>query len=152
MSEREKNELVGAMGETAHRFANRGECCAEAVVHAAIELLAPHTPAEVATSVRGLCGGMGNGKATCGVFSGSAVALGLIVSQSADRADKKRLKEMTARFEAILAQEAGGQICDELKKKMGIRNWNGSQCKKLIRRGAELVAELVLDPGIADCQ
>lgn len=98
--------------------------------------------------MQGLCGGMGNRKATCGVFTGGAVAFGLIANQRGDVVDKKQLKALAARFEGILAQEAGGQICEDILKKMGIRNWNYSQCKKLTGRGAELVAELAIEQGM----
>ena len=148
MTDRNKSDLTSVMGEVAMRHASNGECCSEAVVHAAIELLAPETPDEVVAMVRGLCGGMGAGKATCGVFTGGAVALGLIANTAKGTVDKKQLKQMALHYEELLSEEAGGQICEELKKKMGIRNWNGSQCRKLTRRGAELVAEMVLDQGI----
>ena len=133
------------IGESAEAYFRNGECCVEAVVHATIDHLAPDTPPEVVAMVQGLCGGMGNKRATCGVFTGGAVAIGIAAKAREVPLTAEQIKKITARYLELLEQEWGGHTCDELLKGMGISNWNRSQCRRLTIRGAELVAELMAE-------
>ncbi len=138
-------QIALKMGEAAAYYFSRGECCSEAIVHAAVDTFETALPAEVVPVMAGLCGGMGNRQATCGVFTGGAVALGMIARGPQATLDKKALSALSGRYHERLQQQWGAQTCGELLEKMGIRNWNHSQCRKLTRQGAELTAILLLE-------
>ena len=134
---------VVKMGERAEGYMAAGRCCTEAVILAAIDAFAPDTPKAVATSAAGLCGGMGTREATCGVYTGAALAIGVI------RPGEKAvaLKDATAAFQRRLAGEAGGLVCQELRERMGEPNRDGTLCRRLTARGAEIVAEMMVEWG-----
>ncbi len=136
------------MGESAARYSEEeGYCCAEAIVAAALEVYwTAHAP-PLAHLAAGLCGGMGNQQATCGVFTGAALAIGLVAGGPAGKGRDARIKTAAALFQQRLAAEAGGQLCHELLKEMGIANWNKRLCRRLTRRGAELLAEVLEEQG-----
>ena len=138
---------VGEMGERAEGYMAGGRCCTEAVILAAIDAFAPDTPKAVATAAGGLCGGMGTREATCGVYTGAALALGVVRPGE----DAAALKEAAAEFQHRLVGEVGGLVCQELRERMGEPNRDGALCRRLTARGAEIVAEMVaertMEPG-----
>jgi len=137
---------VEQMGRVAEQRAEEGYCCAEAMVAAALETYWP-SPPPLAHLVAGLCGGMGNQQATCGVFTGGAVAIGLVAGGPAGKGRDARIKEATACLYQRLAQEAGAQRCGEILDRMGMANWDKRLCRRLTRRGAELLAEVLYEQG-----
>jgi C_GCAxxG_C_C family probable redox protein len=119
-----------------------GYCCSEAIVIATTELYAPNVSKELAQAASsGLCGGMGGKKATCGVFTGGAVAIGLVLGKGTKK--DKRIKKLSALYYQQLEQHAGGQICQQLLDKMGIMNWNGSRCRRLTKDGGTLLQTIL---------
>jgi C_GCAxxG_C_C family probable redox protein len=119
-----------------------GYCCSEALVIATTELYAHDIPKELAHAASsGLCGGMGNKKATCGVFTGGALAIGLVLGKGVKK--DKRIKELTALYHQQLEQHAGEQICQQLLDKMGFMNWNGSRCRRLTRDGGAILQSIL---------
>ena len=132
-----------AAGEEAERWMGEGRCCAEAIVLATIDRFAPDAPRGVAAAAAGLCGGMGNQRATCGVYTGGALAIGLLPGGR----DARALKGLSAGFQERLAAEAGALECGELRRLMGWRNLTGGRCRELTARGAELLAEMVIADG-----
>lgn len=143
MTEKRVIDQVALMGDAAERSSREGHCCAEAILLAAIEVYAPDTSREVTQMATGLCGGMGNHNATCGVFTGGALAIGLLTDGTSDSRRKRQVKTLSSRFQVELEQLAGGHICESLLKEMGIRNWNGRLCRELTRQGAEVLAGLM---------
>lgn len=135
---------VQAVSDAAMTYSKTGACCAEAVVHACLDHLAPEGDLAVHTLVAGLCGGMGDRQATCGVFTGGAIALAAIYQARGESRDHRQLKAQAAKLHQQLSQEWDAQLCGDIRKTMGVRNWNFSQCRRLTQRGAERVAELVL--------
>ncbi|MCP3666677.1 MAG: C_GCAxxG_C_C family protein [Gammaproteobacteria bacterium] len=100
---------------------------------------------ELAAMASGLCGGMGGYKATCGVFTGGAMAISLLSSQGR-LPEGKKTRELSARFHQQLLAHAGGQICEELLEDMGsIRNINKRLCRKLTRDGAEILGRVIVE-------
>jgi C_GCAxxG_C_C family probable redox protein len=118
-----------------------GYCCSEAIVIAATELYAPNIPKELAhAAASGLCAGMGDKKATCGVFTGGAVAIGLVLGKGVKK--DKPIKRLSSQYHQQLEQHAGGQICQQLLDNMGVMNWNGSRCRRLTRDGGAILQSL----------
>lgn len=115
---------------------------------AAVEIFAQDTGPETVRAVSALCGGMGNRKATCGVFTGGAAAIGLVAGGLPEKGGDKRIRDLSASFQEELAQKAGGQICEDLLNEMGLRNWNKRLCKRLTRQGAEILAGLIINSGL----
>ena len=135
---------VGEMGERAEGYMAAGRCCTEAVILAAIDAFSPDTPKAVATAAAGLCGGMGTREATCGVYTGAALAIGVV--RPGEKA--AALKEATAAFQRRLAGEVDGMlVCQELRERMGEPNRDGALCRRLTARGAEIVAEMMVEWG-----
>ena len=119
-----------------------GYCCSEALVIAATESYAADISKDVAhAAASGLCGGMGGKQSTCGVFTGGAVALSLILGKGIKK--DKRIKELSALYHQQLQQHAGGQICQQLIDRMGVMNWNGSRCRLLTKDGGELLQSII---------
>ena len=119
-----------------------GYCCSEAIVIATTELYAPEIPKQLAHAASsGLCGGMGDKKATCGVFTGGAIAIGLVLGTGIKK--DKQIKKLSALYHQRLEQHAGGQICQQLLDKMGILNWNGSRCRRLTRDGGAILQSIL---------
>ena len=127
-------------GERAERYMEGGRCCTEAMILAAIDGFAPETSRAVAAAAAGLCGGMGTREATCGVYTGAALAFGVVRPED----DAKALKGAAGEFQRRLADEAGGLVCGELRDRMGPANADGSRCRRLTARGAEILAEMVV--------
>jgi C_GCAxxG_C_C family probable redox protein len=141
-----KQAAVARMGGIAEQRAEEGHCCAEAMLAAVLETYWSKQHPPLAHLVAGLCGGMGNKQATCGVFTGGAVAIGLVAGGPAGKGRDGRIKSAAACLHQRLSQEAGGQICGEILDHMGIANWDKRLCRRLTRRGAEILAE-ILDEG-----
>ncbi|QYZ67925.1 MAG: C_GCAxxG_C_C family protein [Gammaproteobacteria bacterium (ex Lamellibrachia satsuma)] len=137
------NQRILRSGERAEHYFAEGYCCSEAILLAMADIYPNSAKTEVAGLASGLCGGMGNKKATCGVFTGGAAAFGLVAGKAPQKGGNRQIKELASRYHEILEQEAGGQICEEILKQMGIGNLNKRQCKKLTRRGSELLAQLI---------
>ena len=120
-----------------------GYCCSEALVVSTTELYAPEIPKQLAHAAStGLCGGMGGKQATCGVFTGGAVAIGLVMGNGEKK--DKRIKQLSAEYHQLLKQHAGGEdICHKLRAKMGDSNVDGSQCHRLSIDGGELLQSVL---------
>jgi len=119
-----------------------GYCCSEALVIATADRYAPNIPKTIAHAAStGLCGGMGDKKATCGVFTGGAVAIGLVLGKGVKK--DKRIKKISALYYQQLEEHAGGQVCQQLLDKMGFMNWNGSRCRRLTRDGGTILQSLL---------
>lgn len=142
------NRKAEQTGARAVEMASEGQCCAEALVASVIDNIRPETSTAIVPLMTGLCAGMGNKQATCGVFTGGAVALGLLAEELPEEQRKKTIKKLAAEYEAQLSSEAGGQRCHDLRKKMGLRNWNNGECHKLTGRGAELVVQIATQSGL----
>ena len=147
MSDGTRAEVVRRAGERAREYFTQGRCCAEAVVAATVGVFGRGVDPSLLIASKGLCGGMGGHRATCGVFTGGALALSLLAGPEFP---KDRLKAMTADFHSWLAEEAGGQICSELLERMGPSNFNHRLCGELTGRGAELTATLAWTCGRND--
>lgn len=131
-------ERTVAMGRLAEVEMASGRCCAEAMVLAAVEHLNPSATPMPAASLAGLCGGMGGRRATCGVYTGGALALGVAL----EGAPSKVVKRASARLLERLEAESGALVCGELLARMGPENSDYSLCRRLAARGAELVEEI----------
>ena len=84
-----KLEQTSSLGKKVDNYFNQGYCCSESIVKAAVDEYCPEFSSDVALAVSsGLCGGMGSKQATCGVFTGGAVALGLVMGKGLKN-DKK---------------------------------------------------------------
>jgi len=119
-----------------------GYCCSEAIVIATTELYGSNIPKEIVHAASsGLCGGMGGKNATCGVFTGGAVAISFVLGKGLKK--DKQIKTLSAQYHQQLEQHAGGQICQQLLDKMGILNWNGSRCRRLTRDGGAILQSLL---------
>jgi hypothetical protein len=128
------------LGRRALERAGEGRCCAEAVILAVLEQVGAVEVERLAASARALCGGMGNREATCGVYTGGALALGFAL----EGAGKEELKAAAARFQEALRAEAGALACKALRQDMGAANEGNRLCHRLTARGAELVGEELL--------
>ncbi|WP_082626974.1 C-GCAxxG-C-C family protein [endosymbiont of Ridgeia piscesae] len=142
-TDHKSNQRILRAGERAAHYFTEGYCCSEAIMLAMSDVYPNGAKAEIAGVASGLCGGMGNKKATCGVFTGGAAALGLVAGKAPQKGGNKQIRELASRYHETLEQEAGGQICEEILKQMGIRNLNKRLCRKLTRRGSELLAQLI---------
>jgi C_GCAxxG_C_C family probable redox protein len=139
--------VAARMGRIADQRVEEGYCCAEAILAATLETywVPPHPP--LAHLVAGLCGGMGNQQATCGVFTGGAVAIGLVAGGPAGKGRDERIKATAALLHRRLREEAGAQFCGDILEHMGIANWNKRLCRRLTVRGAEILAEILAEQG-----
>ncbi|MBF0309842.1 MAG: C_GCAxxG_C_C family protein [Magnetococcales bacterium] len=103
-------------------------------------------PAELARLGSGLCGGMGGKKATCGVFSGGALALGLLYGRERPEETNRQARQMAGRFFEILSEQTGGHVCEKLLAKFGPSNrLTHARCHRLARNGAILLANMILE-------
>jgi C_GCAxxG_C_C family probable redox protein len=118
------------------------------MVKAVTEVFARQQTQDLALAGSALCGGMGNYKVTCGVFTGGAVAVGLVAGGDPGKKRDKRIREVAMRFQELLEQEAGGHVCEDLLAKMGLWNFNKRLCKRLTRQGAEMLAGLIIESGL----
>jgi C_GCAxxG_C_C family probable redox protein len=120
-----------------------GYCCSEAIVMATTKLFSPDIPEHFAhAAASGLCGGMGDKQATCGVFTGGAVAIGLVLGKGVKK--DKRIKKLSALYHKQLEQHTGEQICQSILDDMGISNWNGSQCRNLTIKGGKFLQSILV--------
>lgn len=142
MAEGMATAAVPPLGERVEEHFRNGLCCSEALVMATVEFYAPHVPFEVAYGVSaGLCGGMGGKRATCGVFTGGAVALGLVLGRGSKQ--DQRIRTLSADYHQQLQQLAGAEICQQILDQMGILNWNRAGCRRLTREGSELLQSIL---------
>ena len=131
-----------SLGDKVDDYFTEGYCCSEAIVMAVADQYCPDIPVTVAKAASsGLCGGMGGKNATCGVFTGGAIALGLVLGNGEKK--DKNIKNLSAEFFEKMELHAGAQQCSQVLKKMGLKNWNRSRCRLLTSRGGtELQAML----------
>ncbi|MBA1445207.1 MAG: C-GCAxxG-C-C family protein [Chromatiales bacterium] len=137
------NQRILRSGERAEHYFAEGYCCSEAILLAMADIYPNSAKTEAAGLASGLCGGMGNKKATCGVFTGGAAAFGLVAGKAPQKGGNEQIRELASRYHEILEREVGGQICEEILKQMGIGNLNKRRCKKLTRRSSELLVQLI---------
>ncbi|MBF0623755.1 MAG: C_GCAxxG_C_C family protein [Magnetococcales bacterium] len=142
--------LAGTVGQRAEAHYKGGLCCSEALFLAATEGFGTGpAPPERAALAAGLCGGMGNRQATCGVFTGGAVAVGFLVGKTSLQDRDKTVRTLVARFQERLEREAGAHVCRDLLDRFGpVGNLNKRLCRKLTRRGAEILTDLLLENGV----
>jgi C_GCAxxG_C_C family probable redox protein len=145
LSEKVYADAVEQIGETAEEYWKEGYCCSEAMVLAAAKTFAPDRLPIAETLGGGLCGGMGDEKATCGVFTGGALAIGLLADYTGPvKQSMPDVKVLAARFRERMEEEAGGHICADLLAHMGDANKEKKLCGMLTRRGAEVLGELIV--------
>jgi len=143
MKSTEKKVQTPTLKSTAEKYFADGYCCSEAIVLATVDQYQLPLDTELAqASASGLCGGMGGQQASCGVFTGGAIAIGLVLGKGVKK--DQHIKSLSAHFFEQLEQHAGGHLCQQLKKKMGLKNWNGSRCRKLTADGGEIL-QTILD-------
>jgi len=145
-SEQPKPEIDDApqrMEAAALAYLKQGYCCSEAILMAATERFLPASDVDAQAIAGGLCGGMGNHKVTCGVFTGGASAIGLVLRSHQGRHNKAEVRKLAGRFQQQLERHAGGHVCEQLLEQMGWRNWNKQQCHKLTGDGTRLLGELL---------
>ena len=139
-----KEQTLKSVKEQAEDYFQQGDCCSEALVKTLVQRHSKSLDADSAKLMTtGLCGGMGNKQATCGVFTGGAVAISLLIDEAKDR--KKEIKKLSADFHQQLSDVYQDEQCEKILKKMGLKNLNRSQCKKLTGIGAELVEKIVIN-------
>ncbi|MBC8211356.1 MAG: C_GCAxxG_C_C family protein [Gammaproteobacteria bacterium] len=127
---------------TAEHYFNEGFCCSEAIVLATVDhYQLPHSAQLAQASASGLCGGMGGQQASCGVFTGGALAIGLVMAKGVKK--DARIKALSAHYFEQLEQHAGGHQCQQLKKQMGLKNWNGSRCRQLTADGGAILQSIL---------
>ena len=123
-----------SLGDQVDGYFTQGYCCSESIVMAVVDEYCPEVSPELAMAASsGLCGGMGSKQATCGVFTGGAIALGLVLGKG-QKKDKK-IKQLSAQYFEKMELYAGAQQCQQVLKKMGLKNWNRSRCRLLTCRG-----------------
>ena len=143
MKSSDKKVGTPSSDNTAERYFSDGYCCSEAIVLATVDQYQLSLDAELAqASASGLCGGMGGQQASCGVFTGGAVAIGLALGKGVKK--DQHIKSLSALFFEQMEQHAGGHECQQLKKQMGLKNWNGSRCRKLTADGGKIL-QTILD-------
>lgn len=146
--------LAKRMGQRAEEHCKNGYCCAEAMCLATIETFSRKdatTSTDFVNMATGLCGGMGNKKATCGVFTGGAMALGLLSGRFFASKKDNKIRQYSAYFHEQLSAEIGGDICQDLLEKFRIlSNRNRKMCHLLTRRGAEILAQIIVDNQLID--
>ncbi len=138
-----KQAEINELAQLVEKQFRDGYCCSEAIVMAATKKYSPDIPDHLAhAAASGLCAGMGDKQATCGVFTGGAVAIGLVLGKGIKK--DKRIKNLSALYHKQLEQHAGEKICQSLLNDMGIRNWNGSQCRNLTIKGGEFLQSILV--------
>ncbi|MBF0136533.1 MAG: C_GCAxxG_C_C family protein [Magnetococcales bacterium] len=144
----DRDRMITKIGERAEALYGEGLCCSESIFLAVVESLGenPDVARTMVPVASGLCGGMGNRNATCGVYTGGAVAIGLLRGRSSPLDKDKLTRTLTARFQEQLLAEAGALRCQDLLDKFGpIRNIGKRLCRKLTRQGAEILAKTILE-------
>lgn len=138
---------VVQMRQRVDELFGEGYCCSEAIALVISEYYSPHISTDlIHAATTGLCGGMGGKQGSCGVFTGGAVALGLVLGKGIKR--DKHIKSLSAEYLHQLEKKAGAQICHQLLSRMGIKNWNGSGCRQLTQDGVELLHSILEQDGI----
>jgi C_GCAxxG_C_C family probable redox protein len=135
--------------QAADHFKN-GLCCSEAILKSIAEKFAPHTPSSIVCLASGLCGGMGNRKATCGVFTGGALALSLFAGRTRPQESAKLIRTLAGKLHQQLEQEFGANRCEDLLTKKKFQNlFKNTRCRKLVIRGTELLVDIILEHQLA---
>ncbi|MBF0177002.1 MAG: C_GCAxxG_C_C family protein [Magnetococcales bacterium] len=148
VNQQEQELLVMAIRQRADALYEGGLCCSEAVFLAVVESLGeePDRARNLVPLASGFCGGMGNRNATCGVYTGGAMAAGLLVGKTTPQDKEKSTRNLTARFQERLLAEAGALRCQDLLDKFGpIRNIGKRMCRRLTAQGAEILARTILE-------
>ncbi len=141
-----KNEKVIRMRKLAENYFRKGYCCTEAIFKASIDVFSLNIPEGAIRMASGFCGGMGNMENTCGVYSGGVIVIGIVVGRSTSRDSAELSRDLSGLFTERLRAEIKGMICKDLLDDMGlIGNMNKRGCRKLTKRGAEILAEIILE-------
>jgi C_GCAxxG_C_C family probable redox protein len=142
----QNREKMAQMGERAERYYKDGYCCSEAILKAAIDIFSIDISSDMVRHASGFCGGMGNREGPCGVFSGGIMVLRSLVERTGSRNDDRLLRDLSSTYTEKVKGEAKGVVCNDILGKMGIVNRLGKRgCRKITRRGAEILAEIILE-------
>jgi C_GCAxxG_C_C family probable redox protein len=146
-----KDKIRSTVVQQAAEHFKNGFCCSEAILKSIAENFASDVPQNIVCMATGLCGGMGNRRATCGVFTGGALALSLLAGRSCPEDSDKLIRTLSGKFQQQLEQEFGASICEDLLAKRRIQNFfKKSGCRKLVIRGTELLVDLILEYHLFD--
>lgn len=145
MKPKDVKDLAVEMRGRVLEHCKNGSCCSEAMVVTLLDFFPTNkeTSDNLVAMTTGLCSGMGNRKGACGVFTGGALALGLLFRQQGGM-DGREIRKLTGAFQEALHRKAGAQICEDLLKKFGFfSNLNHRQCHNLTADAMEILAELI---------
>lgn len=128
----------------------KGYCCSQILVLLALEDLGRDN-ADLVRAASGLCSGLGNCSGTCGVYTGSALLLGLYAGKGEDTEDAlESLAVMLESFGEWFVQatsEYGGTRCSDI---LGgdCGQPNPAKCGGLVAAAYEQVRAILVDNGL----
>lgn len=150
MTKTEHSEKVKECGELAGRYFKQGYCCSEAILKATMDIYSPETKQDnILRLASGFCGGMGDTGGPCGVFSGGIMALGHFVGRNRHTDSDRMSRKLSRIYTERLGKNANGMVCREILEGMRFTNWNKRGCRKLTEAGAEILAGIIEEYGIA---
>ncbi len=128
-----------ALAQQVDELMDSGLCCSETIYAVAMQRLEPAADPAGARLV-GLCGGMGNRQATCGVYTGGAVAIATLMHD----APARKVRSLCSEFqERLAASHSGELVCADLIKQRQTGTSKQEFCHQITRQGSALVIELV---------
>jgi C_GCAxxG_C_C family probable redox protein len=143
-------DTVISLGQMAGKYFNDGYCCSEAMVKATIDTFTPDISKDVVRLATGFCGGMGNRKGPCGVFTGGIMALGIFVGRTDVREDEEFARSLSNEFVERLERAAESVACKDILKGQWLRGFTKCGCRKLTVKGAEILADMILQYKLYD--
>lgn len=127
----------------------KGYCCSQIIMALALEARGEENP-DLIRAMSGLCQGMGDCQAACGVLSGAVCALALFAGKGEDaETEDPRLalmrSELSQWFHETVAAQYGGVNCCDILGTRECGNPDMGRCSDILAQTHEKLVEILTE-------
>ncbi|MBF0158240.1 MAG: C_GCAxxG_C_C family protein [Magnetococcales bacterium] len=147
-----KNEIIEKAGALAlHYYDDARYSCAEAMLRAITEVMAPHRfdPAAITRIATPFNGGFSELQQTCGALTAGLMAIGVVAGrdQPGDEDAKEEAYTLAQIYYQRFMERTGTSSCGELLERWRDQGESKIHCKQHTKRMCELLASTILQVG-----
>jgi C_GCAxxG_C_C family probable redox protein len=126
-------------------YYKRGFSCAESILLAGRELLAPEWDLQILKMATPFGGGLGRAGCICGALSASMMVLGMLHGRTNCDVDRSGVGQHAARIHSLFLETFGSTCCSVLNHNEFDNNSHYVRCLKIGGRTAELLFKCLME-------
>lgn len=134
--------------DKAGNYYRQGFNCAESVLMAGRELLAPELSPEIVKLATPLGGGLGRAGCVCGALNASIMALGMIQGRTDSSTDRRETSQHAAKIYELFVQKFGSPCCRELNHHEYDNDVHYRRCLKIVGGTAQILIEYLANENL----